>query len=70
MNQATKTVYHPEDVADGDVVNVLTSNKTYYNKISAGICIENGLICILLAEDKKQSICVPFCEIKEIEIIS
>ena len=70
MNQATKTDYHPEDVADGDVVNVLTSNKTYYNKISAGICIENGLICILLAEDKKQSICVPFCEIKEIEIIS
>lgn len=70
MNQATKTVYHPEDVADGNVVNVLTSNRTYYNKISAGICIEDDRLCLLLAEDKKQSICVPLCEIKEIEITS
>lgn len=70
MNQATKTVYHPEDVADGDAVNVLTNDRTHYNKISAGICIEDNQLCLLLAEDKKQGICVPFCEIKEIEIIS
>jgi len=71
MNKAT-TVDHVENIPDGASVNILTRDgDVYAGYLSAGICVSNKNICLLLFKQGKTDgdVCVPIRDIKDMEII-
>lgn len=71
MNQQAKPVCHVENIPDGAAINVLTEGRAYYNYISAGCCVNDRSVCLLIfKKEKKGHICIPIRDIKEMEVVN